>query len=310
MRDTDETAGSDASGPDLCIILNPGSGKKKREALARIRAGLARHPGRFELRVLHKGDDIAEAAQAAVDDGFPVLVAAGGDGTIAAVASVAHPAGRTLGLLPSGTFNFFARGLDVPEDTDAALDLLARGPTRKVAVGEVNGQLFLNNASLGLYPAILAEREGTYRRWGRSRLAAHWSMLVTFVRFHRPLALRVTIDGREVRRRTPLAFVARSAYQLEHYGLDGVEAVRDGKFALFLAPEQGRWALFRFALRLAWRAAQPGRDYDVYTGHSIDIETKAKRRLVARDGERERMASPFRLRMRDVPLTVIAPGKD
>lgn len=307
MREAEMTAGKDAPRAELCILLNPGSGKKKRDAIERIEAGIARHPGRFELRVLRQGEDIAAAAQAAVDDGFPVLVAAGGDGTIAAVASVAHAARRTLGLLPSGTFNFFARGLDVPEETDAALDLLARGTTREVAVGEVNGQLFLNNASLGLYPAILAEREGTYRRWGRSRMVAHWSMLVTFVRFHRPLSLRVTIDGEVVRRRTPIAFVARSAFQLELYGLRGVEAVRRGDFALFLTPEQGRWVLFRFAIRLLWRSAEEGRDYDVFTGRSIDIETRAKRRLVARDGERERMASPFRLRMRDAPLTVIAP---
>lgn len=299
--------GGAAPGPDTCILLNPGSGKKKREAREKIDAGIARHPGRFDLRVLKRGEDIGKAARKAVDDGFPVIVAAGGDGTIAAVAEIVHKAGRTLGLLPSGTFNFFARGLDVPEEPEAAMDLLAAGPTREVRVGEINGKLFLNNASLGLYPAILATREGTYRRWGRSRLAAHWSMAVTFVRFHRPLALRVSIDGREVRRRTPVAFVARSAFQLDMYGLDGVEAVRDDGFALFLAPEKSRLALFLFALKLAWRAAEAGRDYDVFTGKSIDIETKAKRRLVARDGERERMASPFHLRMRDRPLTVIAP---
>ncbi len=299
--------GRDETGADICILLNPGSGKKKGEALERVRAGMARHPGRFDLRVLRKGEDIGKAAQAAVDAGFPVLVAAGGDGTISAVAEVAQRTGRTLGLLPSGTFNFFARGLDVPEDVDAAMDLLARGPTRDVAVGEINGQLFLNNASLGLYPAILAEREGTYRRWGRSRIAAHWSMIVTFVRFHRPLALRVIIDGREVRRRTPVIFVGRSAYQLDLYGLDGVEAVENGDFALFIAPDRGRWSLLVFSLKLAWRAAEAGRDYDVFTGRDIDIETAAKRRLVARDGEREKMASPFRLRMRPEPLVVIAP---
>lgn len=307
MQRPAETPGPARPRADICILLNPGSGKKKRAVLASIDAAMDRHPGRFELRVLKKGQDIAAAAQAAVDDGFPVLAAAGGDGTIAAVAGVVHGAGRTLGLLPSGTFNFFARGLDVPEETDAALDLLARGPTRAMPVAEVNGKLFLNNASLGLYPAILAVREGTYRRWGRSRLAAHWSMIVTFVRFHRPLALRVVIDGEEVRRRTPIAFVARSAFQLDFYGLDGVEAVRSGGFALFLAPEQSRWALFRFALRLAWGAAEAGRDYDVFTGQSIDIETAARRRLVARDGEREKMTSPFRFRIRPTDLTVIAP---
>ena len=99
-----------------------------------------------------------------------------------------------------------------------------------------------------------------------------------------------------------------AAYQLEQYGLGGWRRSAPRPFALFLLPEPGRWGLFRFAMRLAWRSAEAGRDYDVFTGRSIDIETKARRRLVARDGERERMASPFRLRMREEPLTVIAPG--
>jgi diacylglycerol kinase family enzyme len=273
-----------------------------------MRAAMDRHPGRFALRAVRRRDDPVAVARRAAAEGFATLVAAGGDGTIGAVAEVARARGLTLGVVPMGTFNFFARGLGLPQELDAAIDLIARGPTRRIGLGEVNGRLFLNNASLGLYPAILARREGTYRRWGRSRLAAHWSVLATFARFHRPLSLRVSVDGETIRKRTPLVFVARSGFQLEMFGLRGAEEVRRDRFALFLAPDSSRWQLLLFAIRLAWGSMVEGRDYAFASGRSIDIETRSPRRLVARDGERERMEAPFRFRMLDDALAVIAPS--
>ncbi|MCK0167956.1 diacylglycerol kinase [Jannaschia sp. S6380] len=309
MQRSERVAATTAAAPDICVILNPGSGRRKRQARRALRSAMDRHPGRFALRIVRRGRKLPDVAERVAAEGFRVLVAAGGDGTVGAMATVAHRHGLILGVIPMGTFNFFARGLGLPEDLDAAIDLLVAGPTRKVSPGEVNGALFLNNASLGLYPAILAQREGTYRRWGRSRLAAHWSVIVTFTRFHRPLSLRVTIDGREVRRRTPLAFVARSAYQLRTFGLAGEADADADRFALFLAPDTSRWGLFLFAVRLAWRSMKPGRDFDYFTGSRIDIETDSPRRLVARDGERAKMRSPFRFRVLRDGLTVIAPER-
>ena len=294
--------------PDICVVLNPGSGKKKDAGVReRIEAALDRHPGRFALRTVPRGSDIAAEAEKGADAGVGTLVAAGGDGTIGAVAAVAHRRGLTLGVLPMGTFNYFARGLDLPEEIEPAVDLIASGQTREISIGAVNDRLFLNNASIGLYPAILQQREGIYRRWGRSRLAAHWSVLVTFLKLYRPMHLRVTVDGAPIRARTPLAFVGRSAYQLELFGLDGADAVREGKFALFLAPDSTRFGLLLFAVRLAWRSMERGRDFDYFAGRDIVIETKGRRRLVARDGERERMRSPFRFHILPEPLRVIAP---
>ena len=306
-RSSDAGRADGPPAPDVCIILNLGSGRKRRETRDRIEAAIGRHPGRFVLRTVSGGGSLGAEIAGATAAGFGTLVAAGGDGTIGAVATAALREGRTLGVLPMGTFNFFARGLGLPDDLDEAIGVIAAGRTRAVSVGEVNGKLFLNNASLGLYPAILAQREGIYRRWGRSRLAAHWSVLATFAQFHRPLSLRVTVDGREVSGRTPLAFVARSAFQLETYGLDGAEHVRAGRFALFLAPDTGRWGLLRLAIRLARHSMERGRDFDLFTGERIVIETERRHRLVARDGERERMRSPFRFRILRDALRVIAP---
>jgi diacylglycerol kinase family enzyme len=304
------TATADAATPtpEFCVVLNAASGRKKDEEFAvALQKALERHPGRFAVSTAESGSDLGRAIQRAVDGGHAVLVAAGGDGTIAAVAEAAAKHGRGLGLVPTGTFNFVARGLGIPEEIDAAVDLLATSPAHPMPVAEVNGRLFLNNASLGLYPAILREREDVYRRWGRSRIAAHWSLVKTVFGAVRPLHLRVTVDGKVLRARSPLVFIARSAFQLDRYGLEGADAVRAGHFAVFLAPDVSRTKLFLLALRLAMGGLKAGRDIELVVGDDIVVETARRRVLVARDGERTPLDSPLHFRIRHDILQVIAP---
>lgn len=292
----------------LCIVMNPASGKQGTPDLDQaVRAFARDHADRIELRELAKGQSPVEAAARAVDEGFGTIVAAGGDGTIGGVAAAVHGSGADMGVLPMGTFNYFARGLDIPLDIEAALALLLEGTPHPVTVAEVNGKLFLNNTSLGIYPAILAKRESVYRRWGRSRLAAYWSVILTLAGFRRARTLLVTVDGITRRRRTPLIFVAHSAYQLEEFGLDGAETVRRGRFAVFLAPDVGRWGLVKHAVLLMGRSMTKHRDFEMFEGEEIEIEAAPSRLLVARDGERERMETPICIRRCADPLPVIVP---
>jgi diacylglycerol kinase family enzyme len=172
----------------------------------------------------------------------------------------------------------------------------------------VNGRVFLNNASLGVYAAILHRREHLYRRWGRGRLAHYWSVIAGLARFRSPLRLKVTVDGEVRRRKTPLVLVANSAYQLEVLGLPGAECIRSGSFALMVAPDCSRLELVLFALRLALGGVRPARDFELFCGSDILVEDRLKRRLVARDGERELMNGPFRFRIRREALEVIVPA--
>ncbi len=294
---------------DICVLMNLGSGKRKGIAKAReIESLFERHPGRFILRVVRSGKRIAPEAARAVREGFATVVAAGGDGTICAVSDSLAGTDSRLGVLPLGTFNYFARSLGLPEELDAAIDVIAAGEVRPHDVGEVNGRVFLNNASLGAYAAILQNREEVYRRWGRSRVAAYWSVLTTLATFHSPLRLRITVDGTLHRYRSPLIFVSSNAYQLDLLGLEGARCVEDGHFALFVAPDGGSRALLRLAFRLLTHTIAARRDFELVCGSEILVETARSHRLVARDGERERMQGPFRFRMRRGALQVIVPA--
>jgi diacylglycerol kinase family enzyme len=300
-----------AAGRDLCVIFNPGAGAKDgAQTRASLEEWLGDHPGRSNLKQIGEGGDIVEETRRAMDEGYGTIVAAGGDGTICAVASQLKGTDHVMGVLPLGTFNYFARGLGIPEDPDEAMAVIRGGQTAPVSVGEVNGRTFLNNASLGAYPAILDQREGVYRRWGRSRIAAYWSVIVALVNFTNPLTMRIVVDGEVRRMRSPLAFVANSAYQLEQFELEGADHVRNGRFALYVAADHGRLGLVRHALMLANRSMQVGRDVELIGGRDIVIETRRSKNLIARDGEKEVMTAPLHFQLRRDALTVIVPASD
>jgi diacylglycerol kinase family enzyme len=292
----------------ICVLLNASSGAEADRAVkGALGRAFARYPGLFELRVMEDGDMLADTCRRAMKDGFRTIVAAGGDGTISGVAGQLAGSGRTMGIIPRGTFNFVARGLGIPEGIDQAIDLIAKGPSRAFTLGDVNGCTFVNNASIGIYPRVLKEREGTYKRWGRSRMAAHWSVLRTFATFNSPLRMKVTVDGKVIRAKTPLAFVARSAFQLEHFGLEGADCIRDGGFALFLAPDSSRLKLLTGALRLARGGMSAERDFELICGRDIIIETLIPSHVIAMDGERNPMTGPFHFTLRKDAIQVIAP---
>jgi len=290
---------------DICVLSNPRSGTAQRnpDAIRRVMELLG---PRAELRPF-SGDPAHEAAQA-VRDGFRVVVAAGGDGTVAGVAHALAGTGAALAVLPLGTFNYFARGLRMPEDPEAAARAILAGTPHRIAVGTLNGRVFLNNVSIGLYPAILEEREATYARFGRHRILAHLASLRTLLRFQHPHRMEIVQDQTRHRLRTPMVFVARSAYQLDQFGLEGAEAISDDRFVMFLAHQQTRLAFLRLAWRLIRRKVDHGRDVTVSTPRRIAISVRGRRRIaVALDGEKLKMRLPLQIALAEDQLQVILP---
>jgi diacylglycerol kinase family enzyme len=141
------------------LFVNPksGGGGAVRAAVP----DLAREKG-VEVVVLQPGQRLAELVASAVAAGADALGVAGGDGSLAVVAAAACEYGLPFVCVPSGTRNHFALdlGLD-PDDAAGALDAFAEGVDRRIDVGEVNGRLFLNNVSLGIYGE--AVHEAAYR---------------------------------------------------------------------------------------------------------------------------------------------------
>ncbi|MBK4217830.1 diacylglycerol kinase [Paracoccus caeni] len=299
----------DLSRSRLCVIRNKGSGKSDDQAeIKAITDGLQPHVAHFEMRQTDDGASLIDIAAEAVRDGFDVIVAAGGDGTQSAVAGAVAGSDAIMGVLPGGTFNYFARDLGVGETIEDALATLRNARPVPVDIGQIENLVFLNNVSLGAYPHILKTREKIYKRWGRSRIAAYWSVMVAVRRLRDPMNLTARVDGETRHFNTALAFIARSAYQLDSFGLDGADAIRDGNFAVLIARARKPIPLMRSALRLAVGLSAKDSDFDLLITDELTIETGRAQQLIAHDGEKTMMASPFNLKVWHDGLRVLLPA--
>ena len=290
----------------ICVIANPGSGRNSRGDTA-LAAAMAVLGDAAELRRCAPGSGIARAVRGAIADGFGAIVAAGGDGTVVAVAQSLIGTPVPMGILPLGTFDYFARGLGLPQDPAEAARAILSGEPRPQSVGEVSGQVFLNNTSIGLYPYILRRREDTHRRFGRSRAAACWSVIRTLLDVRRPQSRTITIEGTARTLRTPLIFAARSAYRLREFGLTGERAVGRDRLVLFVLHDTPRLGMFRMGWRLLRRRVRDGEDVDIRIADDVRVDASHRSDLAALGGERAALALPVTFRVRRDALNVIMP---
>ena len=248
------------------------------------------------------------AARLAVEEGVGIVVAGGGDGTLNAVASVLAGGPAALGVLPLGTLNHFARDLRIPLPLDDAIANLARGVRVRVDVGEVNGRIFLNNSSLGLYPDIVRDREKQQRRLGRGKwLAFCWAVVAALRRFPF-LSVRLNVNGGQHARRTPFIFIGNNEYTMQGLNIGERERLDTGMLSLYVAQRPGRLGLLRLAFRALFGRLAQARDFDALLATQMSIATRHKRLRVAIDGEVTVMATPLQYRIRAAALTVIVPG--
>ena len=247
------------------------------------------------------------AARQALADGVATVVAGGGDGTINAIASELAGSAARLGVLPLGTLNHFAKDLKIPLDLEQAVANVAQGVAVRVDVGEVNGRIFLNNSSLGIYPDIVRDREHQQRYLGRGKWPAFgWAVLGALRRFPF-LSVKLKLNGEEHARRTPFVFIGNNEY-LQGLTIGERERLDSGVLSVFASQRCSRLGLVALAFHaLLGRLAQ-ARDFDVLLAPELVIESHHRRMRVATDGEVTLMALPLRYRSRAAALTVIVPA--
>jgi diacylglycerol kinase family enzyme len=290
----------------IVVLLNPASGvaaaQDRTDRVAQLFAAAGADAQILELR---SGADAPEAARAAIAQGAAAVVAGGGDGTVSSVASALIGTGTPLGVLPLGTLNHFARDAGIPADLAAAVAVVVAGHVVSVDAGEVNGRVFINNSSIGVYPDIVIEREKLrqdgYRKWTAFAVAT-----ARILRRYRGLVVGLTTADRAVQARTTFLFVGNNEYEVEGLHLGARARLDGGRLAAYLAPRLRTRDLPRLlALALAGRARQPHHLESFTTGELL-VHTPGRRRLhVALDGEVAVLTRPLRYRIRPRSLRVI-----
>jgi YegS/Rv2252/BmrU family lipid kinase len=292
------------------VIINAHSGFNKGDNVRHRVAEIFDQSGiDCDISLARNGAEIADLAREAVRGDYPVIVAGGGDGTINTVASAIVGSDKILGVLPLGTLNHFARDLKIPTDLDLAARAIVSGRTTLVDVGEVNGRIFLNNSSLGLYPTIVREREKKQKLGSGKWPAFIWAALAALRRYPF-LDIRLSAGGKEFHRRTPFVFVGNNDYVMESFSIGSRECLDRGHLSVYMTNRTGRWGLVRLALRALLRRLREDKDFLGLCTDEVKIETRRRRLRIAFDGEVDVMETPFHYRVRPRALRVIVPNQE
>jgi diacylglycerol kinase family enzyme len=310
LNDKGEALAGTASGArPAAVILNASSGAddkaRARELLAETFAS-----GKVEARIFlaKSGEEIIDLARQALRDDCQPIIAGGGDGTVNAVASVLVEADRTLGVLPMGTLNHFAKDLKIRLDLGEAGRFCLAGRVARVDVGEVNDRIFLNNSSLGLYPSIVRHRDKQQQQLGRGKWPAFVWATLTMLKRYPFLSVRLSTDDQRLVRRTPFVFVGNNEYQMESFNIGARSCIDAGQLSLYVAHRTTRLGLLRLAWRALFGGLRDAEDFSALCTKEVWIETRRPKRLrVATDGEVNIMTTPLHYRVRPGALRVLVP---
>ena len=281
--------------------MNP-KAKRGEAVLAAVAAD-----ARFQLRE-STAESFAQLIAADVAAGVPRILVSGGDGTITTAARALRGTRAELAIVPGGTLNHFARDLALPDDAAEALALAATGTARPVDAAEVNGRLFLNTSSVGVYVLFVRTRERLERR-----LPYRLASLLAAVRLlfgMRAYSVSLEVDGEQRRYASPLVFLGVGERELQ---LPSLGARVDGgsrQLHVIVVRGSARSRIIALGLQATvlgtWAAARTDR-MDSFLVDRCTIELPRRRGNVALDGEIVPLDAPLEYVALPDAVRVVAP---
>jgi len=257
------------------------------------------------------GHMLPAATREAIAAGASMVIAGGGDGTVNAVAGALAGSDATLGVLPLGTFNHFARDLGMPQELHAAAAALAAATPQCVDLAEVNGHRFLNHSSLGYYSQVVRERAEPRVRNRFMKVAVTLAAAVRLLGKYRLSEVSLEVDGERLARSTPLVFVSNNPGAMHLFNFGQRPRLDTGQLLVFVHRSTSRSAVLRTLLYAALRDIREDDRYDHWLTSELLVEYGERRRPVSvyLDGELLRLAPPLRYRILPGRLNVAMPPR-
>ena len=289
----------------ITVIVNPASGHATATDQSRLKALLKTAGISADLIEIKDARAALEAGRAHVG----TVVVAGGDGTVSTVAAMLAGTPATIGVLPLGSLNHFARDLGIATDLDKAVAVIAARRIRRVDVGTVNDRVFVNNVSIGVYPSVVEAREELrrqgYRKWPAMVLA-----IVRILRHYRGVRVTITVGERRVDRRTPFVFIGNNEYTIQGTTLGQRLSLAGGQLFVYLTPQIRAWQLPRLVMRALLGLQLKRDDIEILSGPEVRVEIPGTGRVrLSIDGENTTMTTPLRCRTSAASLNVLSPAE-
>jgi diacylglycerol kinase family enzyme len=298
----------------VAVVWNTGAGWDEGEQEAeQVREALRELDPDLHFERVNRGESIADLCSSCVNDhDADVLVAAGGDGTINAVAAEALKLDKALGVIPAGTLNHFARDLEVSLEPAVAARQLRDGREIQVDVGVVNGRPFLNNSVLGVYPVYRSARKSIESHgFGSTRVGRFFAVVGGILRVfwrlpHFTLRFRGE-DGTSRCMKTAFVLIANNQHELEDWRIGHRTAIDRGELWVYVLRKCSRWSVLRYVLKFLMKRFSQKEAFEVFRMRELSIEGRRPTIRVGVDGEVIRMKTPLEYTLLPKALRVIAP---
>lgn len=293
------------------VIVNPYSGRwKARDNVPRVEAALARAKLPYDLVLTSHADEGILLAADAARSGFSPVIAVGGDSTLSEIAngliSAAGPGPTVpMGIIPLGTANDLAYGLNLPTEVEQAVEIIAAGHTRVIDAGRINGRIFDNNSAVGLEPEVTLANARMVRVRGTVRYLI--AALATIMR--RPVwEMSLQWDGGEYQGPAVLVSVGNNRRTGGFFFMTPNAKLDDGLLDFVYATKMSRLKLLRL-LPMTFKGSHirhPG----VYEGRTTRLRIRCRPgTAIQADGEVfDRDATECLYEVVPAKLTVLVPA--
>jgi diacylglycerol kinase family enzyme len=291
--------------PRVVVLANGSAGaeESREKRVAAIRAAFRAAGADPPVRCV-EGDSLAASARAAIRGGGTRIVAAGGDGTISALVRVVAGTKVELGVLAMGTANHFAKDAGLPLDLEEAARVALRGVVKPVDVGEVNGRAFVNNVSIGLYPAAVRERERNPAQSG-PRILATTRAAGTVLKSLQAHHLLLSIDGRPAVKTTSFILIGNNEYETRPLRLGRRSSITGGVLSVYTVRRPGRRAVVGLAARALVGRLDASRDFESHLATGVVVDSHRRHLRITVDGELARPETPLRFSVRKGALRLL-----
>ncbi|MFZ2836464.1 MAG: diacylglycerol kinase family protein [Candidatus Saccharimonadales bacterium] len=279
----------------VTLVYNPKSGSSR--TLAQLLTIFNQHDIEISKSIAIKKGFEAEVTIAIETSSHIAVI--GGDGTISSVAGLIAGTNTVLIPLPGGTLNHFTKDLGIDQDLETAIANLQKAVPRSIDIGTVNNLFFINNSSIGLYPASLHARRRLEDRLGKWPAALVGSIRA-LVRYR---TYDIMINDQHIK--TPFLFVGNNDYKFDKFGPEGRTQLDGGILSVYVLNSRTRWALVRtFAHALVGKLDTLD-DFVAFTTTTLTITSRHRYISVSHDGEVSRTRTPITYSLNKAQLTIL-----
>jgi diacylglycerol kinase family enzyme len=296
---------------DCIVVINHSSGSNSKEDLInKIESVLIENAIPFEFFIIDAETNFLTQCTNAVSKAKAtkkVIIAVGGDGTVNALARLCYQNKIYLGIVPTGTFNYFAKNLHIPLDSIEAVKVICQNNLTQVTIGKLGDKLFVNNASFGLYKKLIELREHDKSIYGRRRIVAFFSAIKAFLKYQKNFTINIKINEKLRTITTTMVFIGINSFQLSNIGLPISKSTENNKFAILILKSVNFFQSMFLMFSALIGKLELNKNIEHLNADNLKVVSRRSKVDVVLDGEVVSCATPLEFEVLPDALKVFVP---